>query len=121
VKLTRSYLYAKTPVRCLKLEQDALTKFLHRMEDTDEYKQRLHFLLDSLPSLNKSSKIIKNRICRSFREQSFPAGHAMFREGEFIKNGYLIKRGEVELYSRRNLRLINYINTLKEERKIDQD
>ena len=38
VKLTRSYLYAKTPVRCLKLEQDALTKFLHRMEDTDEYK-----------------------------------------------------------------------------------
>jgi hypothetical protein len=27
----------------------------------------------------------------------------------------------VELYSRRNLRLINYINTLKEERKIDQD
>lgn len=45
----------------------------------------------------------------------------MFREGDFIKNGYLIKRGEVELYSRRNLRLINYINTLKEERKIDQD
>jgi CRP-like cAMP-binding protein len=91
------------------------------MEDTEEYKLRLAFLLDSLPSLNKSSKIIKNRICRSFREQSFPAGHVMFREGDFIKNGYLIKRGEVELYSRRNLRLINYINTLKEERKIDQD
>lgn len=77
------------------------------------------FLLDSLPSLQKCSKIIKNRICRSFRELSFPAGYPLIKEGDFIKHGYIIRRGEIELYSRRNLRLINYINKLKEEKKND--
>lgn len=64
---------------------------------------------------------MKERICKSFRVHSYPAGHALFKEGEFLKNGALIKKGEVELFSRRNLRLINYIAKLKEEKKLDQD
>jgi hypothetical protein len=45
----------------------------------------------------------------------------VFKEGEFIKNGFLIRKGEVELFSRRNLRLISYIAKLKDENKMDQD
>jgi hypothetical protein len=91
------------------------------MAQTPEYKERLSFLTQALPSLGKCSKIIKDRICRSFKDLSFPNGYTLFKEGEFIKNGYLIKKGEIELYSRRNLRLISHINMLKEEKQLDQD
>ena len=45
----------------------------------------------------------------------------MFKEGEFLKYGTLIRKGEVELFSRRNLKLINYIAKLREEKQMDQD
>jgi CRP-like cAMP-binding protein len=89
------------------------------MQETEEYKARMSFLLTSLPGLQKCSRIIRDRICRSFREHSYPAGHTLFKEGEFIKSGYVIRQGEIELYSRRNLRLIGYINQLREEKKMD--
>jgi hypothetical protein len=79
---------------------------------TPIYKERLSFLESSLSGFNKCSKIVKERICKSFRVLNYPAGHALFKEGEFLKNGCLIKSGEVELFSRRNLRLINYIAKL---------
>jgi len=91
------------------------------MTQTEVYKERLSFLENNLQGFSKCSKIVKDRICRSFRVISYPAGHPIFKEGEFIKNGFLIRKGEVELYSRRNLRLISYISKLKEEKKLDQD
>jgi hypothetical protein len=120
-KLNRSFIFCKTGVKCLKVDQEDLKKFLLSMSLTEEYKQRLNFLLSSIPSLDKLSRINKDRICRSFRDQILPSGHIIFKEGEFIKNGYLIRRGEIELYSRRNLQLISQINKLKDERKLDQD
>jgi hypothetical protein len=91
------------------------------MQNTPVFKERLSFLESSLQGFNKCSKIVKDRICKSFRLLTFPAGHPIFKEGDFIKNGYLIRKGEVELFSRRNLRLINYIAKLQEEKKLDQD
>lgn len=91
------------------------------MQQTQAFKERLSFLESSLSGFSKCSKFVKDRICKSFRVHFYPAGHALFKEGEFLKNGALIKKGEVELFSRRNLRLINYIAKLKEEKKMDQD
>ena len=74
-----------------------------------------------MPSLQKASKLTKDRVCRSFRFHSYPPGHTLFQEGEFLKNGYLLKKGEVELYSRRNLRLVNHFQDLKNHSEMDQD
>jgi CRP-like cAMP-binding protein len=91
------------------------------MQKTVEYQERLAFILKSLPQLQKQSKFTKDRIVRSLKYHKYPSGHALFKEGEFIKHGFAIKSGEVELYSRRNLRLISHINKLKEEKQMDQD
>ena len=82
------------------------------MINTEEYKEKLNFIINSLPTLNRCSRLTKDRVCRSFRLLTYPAGHTLFKEGEFLKQGYLIKTGEIELYSRRNLKLINHINSL---------
>lgn len=86
------------------------------MHSTDEYRDKLAFLLQAVPSLMKCSKLTKDRVCRSLRPVNIPLGHTLIREGEFLKVGYLIRKGEVELYSRRNLRLVGYIEELKGER-----
>jgi CRP-like cAMP-binding protein len=83
------------------------------MQRTDEYKEKLRFIMEAMPSLEKASKITKDRVCRSFRLFSFPPGYTLFNEGEFIRSAYLLRTGEVELFSRRNLRLVNHIQELK--------
>ena len=48
----------------------------------------------------------RDRITRSFKLEKFPAGHMLFKEGDFIRSAHLVKRGEVELYTNRNLKFI---------------
>ena len=48
----------------------------------------------------------RDRIVKSFRLEKFPAGHILFKEGDFIRSAHLVKRGEVELYTNRNLKFI---------------
>lgn len=89
------------------------------MQGTEEYREKLHFILEALPLLNRCSRMTKDRVCRSFRPQNFPSGAVLFNEGQFIKQGFLLRTGEVEIYSRRNLKLINHISELKEESDAD--
>jgi hypothetical protein len=51
------------------------------MQATDEYKEKLSFIVDAIPTLHKASKITKDRVCRSFRLLEYPPGHRLFREG----------------------------------------
>lgn len=44
------------------------------------------------------SRVGRDRLCRSFKQVSFPAGHLLYQENEFAKWAYIVIRGEVELF-----------------------
>ncbi len=52
--------------------------------------------------MNKLTKITKDRITKAFRSISHPAGHILFKEGDFLKHAFLIVKGEVEMTSTKN-------------------
>ena len=55
------------------------------MQTSDEYKEKLAFLVSAIPILSKCTKLTRDRVCRSFRLVNFPAGSTIFKEGEFLK------------------------------------
>ncbi len=48
----------------------------------------------------------RDRITKAFKLASFTHGHMIFKEGDFIKDTYLLRKGEVEIYTNRNLSFI---------------
>ena len=80
--------------------------FVLKMFSTPEYLEKYRFLGESIPYLQKVSKITRDRVTKTFKVAKFPHGHTLFKEGDFLKCAFIIKSGEVELSSNKNFKFI---------------
>jgi hypothetical protein len=51
------------------------------MHGSDEFQDKMMFLVKAIPELDRISRIGKERLSRSFKEVVLPANHLLFFEG----------------------------------------
>ena len=47
-----------------------------------------------MKGFDKTSRVKREKIMRAFKEQHFPAGHVIIKEGEILNSAYIILEGE---------------------------
>ena len=98
-KLKRSFTLTTSRVKCLMMTKENLKLFMHKMYTSPEYTTKYNFLLDHIPIMNRLTRVTKDRITKAFKCVSYASGYSIFREGDYLKDAYLILQGEVEITS----------------------
>lgn len=60
------------------------------MYNAPDYLEKYKFIGEAIPYLEKVSKITRDRVTKCFRLEKYPPGHIIFKEGEFLREGYII-------------------------------
>ncbi|CDW83135.1 UNKNOWN [Stylonychia lemnae] len=116
----RGYALTKTQVKCLMIPYENLRRFVMKMYNSPEYVEKFDFIGDSIPQLSKVSRITRDRVTKCFKVEKFPPGHILFKEGEHLKQAYILKSGEVELLSNKNFKFIKLIQKLQPDDYVDE-
>ena len=55
-----------------------------------------------MKGFDKTSRVKREKIMRAFKEQHFPAGHVIIKEGEILNSAYIILEGECLMTTQKN-------------------
>eukprot|EP00347_Sterkiella_histriomuscorum_P024030 403332547 len=116
----RGYTLCLTDVKVFAINNEDLKNFIQKMYTAPEFIEKYKFIGEAIPYLDKISRTTRDRVTKCFKYEKYPPGHVIFQEGDFLKQGYILKSGEVELFSNKNFKFIQLLQDLEVEDHLNE-
>ncbi|CDW85500.1 UNKNOWN [Stylonychia lemnae] len=95
-------LVIKDETMILRAPVTKIDQILNKINSSEQHKQLLSFLADTIFGFDKISAAAKDKIARCFNEKQFYPGQKLIREGDIHNTAYIIKEGDCVLMSNQN-------------------